>query len=160
MPNRACEKNWYKKALGDAISTIDYFEDTVVEQLTEKGEASEDLFNDYPAGDEYHHSSHTDKSYSLIDAAHLLDQLSEHEETDSGMWEGIEDPEKALEIKAAYTYANAVLSEFQELIKELNEAFEDFTPVRRGPKEWSPRPKNSPANIKEWLQKFLKEKGD
>lgn len=157
MPNRACEKNWYKEALGDAIETIDNFEDEVVEQLADKGEASDDLNNDYSGGDEYHHSSHTDKSYSLIDAAHLLDQLSDHEETDSGLWEGVEDPERALEVKAAFTYGNAVIGEFQDLIKELNEAFSEFTPVRRGPKEWSPRPKPGPANIKEFLQRFLKE---
>lgn len=158
MAGDACQKNWLKEALDDAIETIDYFEDTVVEQLSEKGEASEDLYNDYPNGDQYHHESHTDKSYSLIDAAHLLDQLSDHEETDSGLWEGIEDPERALEVKAAFTYGNAVMSEFQDLIKELNEEFQDFSPQRRGPKEWSPRGRKGPASIKEFVQKFLKER--
>lgn len=155
----ACKTNWYKEALGDAIDTIDNFEDEIVEKLAEEGEASDDLFNDYSGGDEYHHSSHTDKSYSLLEAAHLLDQLDRYEETDNGLWEGVEDPERALEVKAAFTYGNAVMSEFQDLIKELNEAFEDFTPnpVRRGPKEWSPRPRTGPADIKEFVQKFLKE---
>jgi hypothetical protein len=52
-----------------------------------------------------------------------------------------------------------VISEWSDLIKELNEEFDEFTPnpARRGPKEWSPRPKNGPADIKEFLQKFLKE---
>lgn len=138
MSDRACEKNWYKEALGDAIEMVDYFEDEVVEQLEEKAEASSDL-NDYSDGDEYHHSSHTDKSYSLIDAAHLLNHLSNYEETDSGLWEGMDDPERMIEVKAAFTYGNAVLGEFRDLITELNEAFEGFTPIRKGPKEWAPR---------------------
>jgi hypothetical protein len=159
MADRACEKNWYKEALSDAIEMVDYFEDTVIEQLEESGEASGDVNNDYPSGDEYHHSSHTDRSYSLIDAAHLLSQLSNYEADDSGLWEGIDDPERAIEVKAAYTYGNAVMSEFQDLIKELNDEFEDFKPsgARRGPKEWSPKPKPGPARIKEFVQKFLKE---
>lgn len=156
MANRACEKNWHKEALGDAIEMVDYFENEIIERLEEKAEASSDL-NDYSDGDEYHHSSHTDKSYSLIDAAHLLDQLGNYEETDNGLWEGVEDPERAIDVKAAFTYGNAVLGEFQDLIKELNEEFQNFTPVRRGPKEWSPRPKMGPAGIKEFLNQFLKE---
>lgn len=156
--NWACEKDWFKEALGDAIDTVANFENEIVENLADEGEATEDLLNDYPGGDEYHHETHTDKSYSLLEAAHLLTDLDAYEETDSGMWEGIDDPERALEIKAAYTYGNAVMGEFQDLIKELNEAFWEFTPVRRGPKEWSPKPKPSPASIKEFVQKFLKEK--
>ncbi len=162
MADAACERNWYSEAIRDAIDTIDYFEDDVIRQLEESREISSDLFNDYPNGDEYHHSSHTDKSYRLLEAAHLLTQLVDYEENDSGLWEGIEDPERALEVKASYTYGNAVLGEFQDLVKELNSDFEsefiESEGVRRGPKEWRPRKKQEPKNIKEWLRGWLKER--
>lgn len=62
--------------------------DTRVEQLVESGEASDDLLNDYPNGDSYHHESHVDRSYSVTEAAEILDAYSDYEETDSGLWEG------------------------------------------------------------------------
>ena len=159
MSNRACDKNWYKETLGDAIETIEHFEDDIVEQFEESGEASDDLYNDYPNGDEYHHEHHTDRSYSLIEAAHLLSELSRYEETDSGLWEGLEDPERAIEVKAAFTYGNAVLSEFQDLIKELNSDYEnDFDGTPAGPKEWRPKGNKGPKAIKAWLEKWIKER--
>ncbi len=161
MADAACERNWYNEAIRDAIEMIDYFEDDVLKQFEESGEISADLFNDYPNSDEYHHSSHTDKSYRLLEAAHLLTEFVDYEENDSGLWEGVEDPERALEVKAAYTYGNAVLGQFQDLVKELNSDFEsEFgeSVVRRGPKEWRPREKKRPENIKEWLRGWLKER--
>jgi hypothetical protein len=161
MVDRACEKNWYKEALGDALDMMDNFEDEIIEQLNTTGEASDDVNNDYSGGDEYHNSSHVDRSYGLLESAHILSQLSDYEADDSGLWEGVDDPERALEVKVAYTYGNAVMGEFQDLIKELNEEFQDFTPVRRGPKEWRPGgQKPGPATIKEWLRNWLKERRD
>jgi hypothetical protein len=157
MVNRACEKDWSKEARSDAIYTIDHFDDDVVEQLEEGGEVSDDLMNDFPNGDQYHHESHTDKSYTLLEAAHLLDQLSNYEETDSGLWEGVEDPEEALSVKAAFTYGNAVMSEFQDVVRDLNSDFEEeFEPTPRGPKEWRPAKKKGPESIKAWLTEWLK----
>jgi hypothetical protein len=49
----------------------------------------------------------------------LIDQLSEHEETDSGLWEG-QQPKEAIGTCAAFTYGNAVYSEWTDLIDELN----------------------------------------
>lgn len=152
----ACQKNWYLDVLFDSLETIDHFEDEIIEQLEDKGEASDDLFNDYSNGDEYHHENHADKSYTLIEAAHLLSQLSEYEEGDSGLWEGIDDPEKAIEIKAAYTYGNAVMSDFQSMVSELNDDFREFSPTRTGPKEWSPRGKKGHSSIKGWLKAWIK----
>jgi hypothetical protein len=43
-----------------------------------------DLFNDYPGADSYHHETHVDKAYNLTDAASLLEQLSQYEETETG----------------------------------------------------------------------------
>lgn len=110
----------------DACDMAENFLDEIVEQLVEKGEASNDINNDYPGGDEYHHSSHIDKSYTLLEAAQLLDDYSEHEESDSGLWEGLE-PRRAIEAQAAYTYGNAVASEWFDLIKEINEAVEELS---------------------------------
>jgi hypothetical protein len=106
-------------ARSDAVDTVGNFLDEVVEQLIDKGEASDDLFNDYPSGDEYHHQSHVDKYYRLSEAAELLDELSRYEETDSGLWEGLE-PCRAIAAQAAYTYGSAVLAMWSELISEIN----------------------------------------
>jgi hypothetical protein len=111
--------DYRKEARSDARDTADYFAEQIIEQLMESGEASRDLFNDYPDGDAYHHESHVDKDYSLQEAARLLDELSEHEETDSGLWEGLE-PRRAIAAQAAYTYGAAVLSLWSDLIDEIN----------------------------------------
>lgn len=111
--------DYQSDATSDARETVSEFKDTILEQLEEKGEASKDLHNDYPNGDSWHHESHVDKWYNLTEAAELIDQLSEHEETDSGLWEG-QQPKEAIGTCAAYTYGNAVLSEWSDLIEELN----------------------------------------
>ena len=107
------------EARNDAKETISNFEEEILEQLHDKGEASDDLLNDYCNGDAWHHENHVDKSYRLTEAAELLDELSDCEETDSGLWEGLA-PRDAISAQAAYTYGNAVYSEFQDLIREIN----------------------------------------
>lgn len=121
MPDR----NYASDAEDDARETVDYFSDEIVEQLVDRGNASDDLFNDYGGGDGYHHETHVDRSYSLLEAATLLDQLSEHEETDSALWEG-QDPRDAVATQAGFTYGNAVLSEWNDLIREINDAASEF----------------------------------
>jgi hypothetical protein len=106
-------------ATNDARETVSEFKDTILEQLEESGEASKDLYNDYPSGDRWHRESHVDKWYDLTDAAELISELSEHEETDSGLWEG-QQPKDAIGTCAAFTYGNAVLSEWSDLIDDLN----------------------------------------
>lgn len=150
------EENYLEDAQSDALSTIENFLDETVEQLREKGEASDDLLNDYSDGDSYHHENHVDKSYTLLESAQILDQLHRYEETDSGLWEGSE-PRKAIEIQAAYTYGNAVYNLWRHLIGELNKEFSSFRP-RQGPKEWSPKKRNGPGNIKEFVEYFIKER--
>ena len=80
--------NYLREAADDAADTVRNFADEILEQLLDDGKASDDLLNDYPNGDAWHHESHVDKWYSMIDAATLIDQLDEFEETDSGLWEG------------------------------------------------------------------------
>lgn len=106
-------------AQSDAREMVENFVDEIVDQLIDKGEASRDLFNDYDNGDSYHHESHVDRDYDLSEAAELLQELSDHEETDSGLWQGLE-PRRAISCQATYTYGNAVLAFWQDLIQQIN----------------------------------------
>lgn len=113
-------ENYLANAESDAKETVDNFKDEIVEQLLDSGKASDDLLNDYDGGDAWHHESHVDKWYSLHDAAAVLDQLDEFEETDSGLWEG-QGMKEALSTCAAFTYGNAVYNEWRKLIERINE---------------------------------------
>src|SRR5208337_1785460 len=118
-------ENYRDLAESDAKSAVSNFRDEIVEMLLDDGKASDDLLNDYPNGDSYHHESHTDKWYNLQEAAAVLDQLDEYEETDYGLWQG-QDMKTALGTCAAYTYANAVYSEWHDLIEKINDRAEDI----------------------------------
>jgi len=115
--------DYQSQAESDAQDTVSEYREQILEQLLEGGEASDDLLNDYPSGDAYHHESHVDKWYNLTDAAELIDELSEFEETDSGLWEG-QQPKEAIGTCAAFTYGNAVYSEWHDLIEKINEEAE------------------------------------
>lgn len=110
-----------RDAAEDGVSTVEEYMDEIVEKIMEDGEASDDLMNDYGHGDSYHHESHVDRSYNLLEAAQILDALSSYEETDSGLWEG-QEPRDAISTLAAYTYGNAVYAEWQELVRKINES--------------------------------------
>jgi hypothetical protein len=61
-------------------------------------------------------------NYNLKEAAELLDQLDEHEETDEGLWDG-QSPREAISTQAAYTYRNACTHEFKRVIGIINDYF-------------------------------------
>lgn len=107
------------EAHSDAVEMVKEFIDEVVNQLVCDGKASNDLFNDYVHGDSYHHEMHVDIWYSLADACDVIKELSDHEETDSGLWEG-QDMKTALSSCAAFTYGNAVMAQWNEVIDEIN----------------------------------------
>lgn len=117
---RQTANNYRQEAISDARDMADYFADTIVEALMDDGQASDDVYNDYSNGDAYHHETHVDKWYNLHDAAQCLDELSDFEETDEGLWDGLA-PRDAIGAQAAYTYGNAVLSFFADLIREIND---------------------------------------
>ena len=96
------EKNYAERAAADARDMAENFVDEMCEMWRDARELSTDLNNDYTDGDSYHHESHVDKSYRLTEAAALLDELSDHEETDTGLWEGM-DPREAVSAQAAYS---------------------------------------------------------
>ncbi|MEN6367749.1 MAG: hypothetical protein ABFC88_13135 [Thermoguttaceae bacterium] len=112
--------NYLQDAESDAKGTVDNFIDEIIEQLIDNGEASDDLNNDYANGDSYHHENHVDKWYSLTDACNVITELDEFEETDNGLWDG-QPMKEALSTCAAFTYGNAVYSEWTDLIKDIND---------------------------------------
>jgi hypothetical protein len=112
--------SWLEDAKSDAKETAHNFLEEIVESYIDNGEASDDLNNDYAGGDSWHHESHVDKSYSLQEAAELLDELDDYEETDEGLWEG-QKPRDAISTQAAYTYGNAVYGCWRDIIKEIND---------------------------------------
>lgn len=118
-------RDYQADARSDAWDTVREYVDEMVEQFETEGEVSDDLLNDYNNGDGYHHEQHVDKDYDLLDAAELLDQLSEYEETDSGLWEGLE-PRKAIAVQAAFTYGAAVYDYWRILIEDLNDCLSDL----------------------------------
>lgn len=115
--------NYRQEAMDDAKYFIKEFKDTMVEMLVDNGEISDDIYNDYDDGDRFVHENYTDKWYSLLEAAQVLDQLSDFEETDSGLWEG-QAPKDAISTQAAFTYSSAVVSFIVDKIKELNSKWE------------------------------------
>ena len=118
-------QNYRNEASDDAADFCENFIDQIVEQIVENGKASDDYNNDYSDGDSYFNESYVDRSYNLKEAAELLDDLDDHEETDSGLWEG-QEPRDAISTQAAFTYGNAVASYIHDLIEEINDAIEEL----------------------------------
>jgi hypothetical protein len=106
-------------AISDAKDMVIHYLDTIVERYVYVREVSTDIYNDYPDGDEYHHLTHVDKAYDLKEAAEILDDLSEFEETDYGLWSGLQ-PRDAISAQAAYTYGNAVFYYWRDMIDAIN----------------------------------------
>jgi hypothetical protein len=115
------------EAQDDAKDAVEHFLDEIVDQLTQDGEASTDLTDRRNYSESYHHETHIDRSYSLLDAAKVLDDLGQYEETDSGLWEG-QEPRDAISTQAAFTYGNAVYSFFEDEVGSVND---EVGPVAR-----------------------------
>jgi ABC-type Zn2+ transport system substrate-binding protein/surface adhesin len=114
-----------REAAEDAAEMVKNFLDEIVEQLTNEGEASTDLLNDYPEGDAYHFENHVDRDYDLEEAAEILNEYHEYEETDTGLWLG-QEPRRAIATQAAYTYGNAVYAKAVEIVRSINEQYADW----------------------------------
>src|SRR5690606_15113144 len=61
--------------------------------------------------------------YNLQEAAKLLSDLEDYQETDRGLWER-QKPTDAISTMAAYTFGAAVHHFFGELIGQINEEFD------------------------------------
>ena len=101
-------------------------EGEMFDQIIDQGEASADINNDYYNGDGIFHEVIIDRPYSLGEAAELLSQLYRHTEEDHGLWEGEDDIDRIAEIKAAFTYGNAVWAELDDLITDINNEVDDI----------------------------------
>lgn len=112
----------------------------IVLQLKKNGSASLDL-SDYDGGE--HYRSRFDQGYGLHEAADIIDQLSDYEADDEGLWQGLA-PREAISVMAAETYTNAVYDLWKDLIDRINTAVADnLDQFTIGPKEWSPHKKES-----------------
>lgn len=118
--------DYRKEVLSDARDTALNFLDNIARAILDDGKASDDLLNDYPNGDSYHHETHTDKYYNPSEAVEVMECLDEYEETDSGLWDGLNDWRQELSARAAYTYANAVYIFWQKLIEDINDDISNF----------------------------------
>jgi hypothetical protein len=116
------DKNWSSEADGDARDAIEYFLDEIVSAAFDNRDEVPTAIDEW--SDSYHHETHVDRSYRLMEAAEILDQLSQYEETDSGLWEG-QEPQEAVITQAAFTYAHAVYSEFRTMMEGVNEGLSD-----------------------------------
>lgn len=102
------------------------------EQLKEKfKEKSEDqIFNDiyqegipdlldicYEKTEETYYFNFFD-TQSAINALKIIQELQEYEETDSGLFEGINSIKKTIVIIAFYTFKNALISQVEKKLKE------------------------------------------
>jgi hypothetical protein len=112
---RKPEPSWNEKADEDAKEFIhDYLLDEIIEQLMEDGEFDEDIINSA------FHETIIDLSYDNKEAIDLISDLYEYEETDSGLWEGL-DWDQVLSSKAARTYGNAVYEKATEILNTIRE---------------------------------------
>ena len=105
----------------EALDAVDYFKNEILEAIVDDDEAPYDII---VLSDTYLHENITDRSYDLMEAAKVLSDLSNWEETDSGLWGG-QSPQTAVRTQAAYTYANAFCHYFGELMNDLNERITD-----------------------------------
>lgn len=117
--------NYRKAARDDAHEFIERFSEQIELQMIEDSRVSEDFRNDWEGGDSYLHESYVDREYDLGEAAGLLYQLDEFEETDSGLWEG-QSPREAISTRAAFTYGRAVEEYVREFVKEINDKLDEL----------------------------------
>jgi len=97
----------------DAVNMFEYYNSDFKQAVVDD--------KDFMNIDEFYdwlHEEITDRSYTLQDAAVIIDECT-NEETDWGLWESIKDPEDAIKVKAAYSYANDVQQRVNELYDEL-----------------------------------------
>lgn len=110
---------YHDEAMSDAAETVRNYMEQIVDRLMDCDKVSDDLLNDYPNGDSYHHENRVDKEYSLTEADEILDTLSKYEEDDDGLWSG-QLPREAISTQAAYTYGNAVYGMWRDFINDIN----------------------------------------
>jgi hypothetical protein len=115
-----CLMDYSKDITQEAKDFIEQHEDDIKEAI--KNDAEWD-YNDMEFLDSSWHSDIVDRSYSLEDAAYIVEN-SDNTESDSGLWEG-QEPRDALVTQAAYSYANDVWFECQRIYDEMKSDYQD-----------------------------------
>jgi len=112
---------YYVKA--DAQDIISDYIEEIAKMLIDDGEASTDLYNDYNNMDA--NISESDSyGHNPSDAIEIIDELSEFEDDDSGLWEGCRDYREILSTIAHYTYTNALYAEIESIIESINDTLD------------------------------------
>jgi hypothetical protein len=112
--------DYQKDVENDARSFIADHEDMIVDALVNNGDFD---YNDMDNLDQEWHDDIIDRSYTLMDAAAILEEC-QNQETDYGLWER-QEPSQAVIIQATYSYANDVWEKCSALYTELQNRFED-----------------------------------
>jgi len=110
--------NYEVKAKNNAKDFIkEHVKEEIIENFIRVSETPTQLYK-YKFNDELTYRF-SDEDYSPLEAVTLLDQLSEYEETDRGLFED-KDWRDLLSGVAAFTYKNAVMSFIDDLLIEIN----------------------------------------
>jgi len=114
--------NYRDEAVYDAKTLVkEQLAEPILEQLGPNGNLMR-VF-DHDSVYTWVHEYCIDKSYTLLEAATLLDQLRDYTETDYGLWHCLE-PKDAIAVQAAYTYGNAVQSLARSLVENIGEEYD------------------------------------
>lgn len=145
--------NHKQNAIDDAMSSVEDHIKEIAEYILDFSSVPTDAEGDLDGFEQYHHENHLG-DYGLLEAAEVLTELSEHEETDSGFWEG-KSPKEALSTMAAYTYSAAVLHQTNAILKDLKD-FQEIEDLIEEMDESEDFDRDAMRrNIRDAIQKFL-----
>jgi len=101
--------------LSDWINNLDNIEDLDYDELVDEFDSIDDDSTLHQ-----HVESSLTWQQSLRESDIIINNC-DYEETDSGLWEGIEDPEEAITSKAFWTYKEEVANTARAILKEFEE---------------------------------------
>jgi hypothetical protein len=113
--------SYEEKAKDKAREFIGELTEEIIENLVAKGSTPEHYAN-YRGGDTFYCESVT-LDVVPTEAVAVMEELYQHEETDSGLWEGLGILE-ALNACAVATFKNAVVRATNGFLTEINENFD------------------------------------
>ena len=114
---------WTEKAELAALDMMDQFKDDMITQWRKYEQISDELC-DYEEGENYHIETNL-TNLNRSDVADVLHELDDWEETDSSLWDDLPDKDQDW-TKAEWTFANAILGEWEFLVHELNLELEEL----------------------------------
>ena len=136
----------------DAREFIDNFTEEIIEELEAMMSNPMGVI-DRDRAQTWLHEYITDREYDLLSAAQLLDQLSEHCESDSGLWQG-QEPRDAISTQAAFTYRNAVYSIVRSYLENIVSEYQGFEPEDEDDSD-EKQQEDARAMIKEYIDTYI-----